>query len=260
MDEGRVEVVVEDRVATLWLDRPTRGNALSPTMMRALVEPLRTLDPSRVRAVLLRGRGRHFCAGYDLGALSALADADDVGEGDAAISELMAVLDALASCPVPTVAALDGACIGGGVLVASFCDLRVATASARLSIPAARLGMMYPLRGVERLVALVGPPTATRWLLDGGEITLKDAALAGFLTVEEERGGSAWATALAIAARAPLAVAGLLQTLRGLVSGEDRAVLRRTHAGAMALCLASADLREGLVAHAERRTPMFEGR
>lgn len=262
VDEGRVRLDVAGTIGTLWFDRPARGNALSIQMMVEAASLLRSVPGGAVRALIVRGAGdRHFCTGYDL---LALPDVRRLGEdgatGDAVIPELMELLDALEGFPAPTIGAVDGSAIGGGVLLLSFCDEAFVGTGARLQVPASRLGMMYPLRGLRRLAAVAGLARAQRWLAGGSEIPLAEAEGAGWIQLVREGSAAdaARVRAAELSERAPLVLSGLAATLRAVGRGDPSA--REIHSEAMARCIQSADIVEGLLAKAERRPPRFEGR
>ncbi|MGC8462931.1 MAG: enoyl-CoA hydratase/isomerase family protein [Acidimicrobiales bacterium] len=163
-------VTVEDGVATLWLNRPDKRNAVTLAMWRALAEHCRRLaTDARVRVLVVRGVGDHFCAGADIADLAAV----DLAEYHQVNTDADA---ALAAFPKPTVAVVTGACVGGGTEIATACDLRFADATARVGITPARLGIVYPAIAVERVVRLAGP-SATKHLLYSAEIVDAERAL-----------------------------------------------------------------------------------
>ncbi len=257
---AEVRLTKEGRVAVLWLSHPQRGNALTVPMMIGAAALLRSIRAEDCVAVVVRGEGeRAFCSGYDLLDLPRESQA----VGDAVLPELMSLLAAIEEVPVPVIAAVSAPAIGGGVLLAAHCDVRIGGAGVRLRIPTTRIGMVYPLRGVRRLVALAGLGAATRWLLFGEDIAVEDALRCGLLdevVPPDEVVGRALALARVLEQRAPLAVGGLLRTLRALGHGVDDADVVRIHREALAACVASEDLVEGIAAAAARREPIFKGR
>jgi enoyl-CoA hydratase/carnithine racemase len=246
--------------AVLTFSHPQRGNALSQPMMVEAAALLRAVRREDAAAIILRGDGeRSFCAGYDLAELPRSSG----GDGDETVPELMGLLRAIEESTVPVIAAVQGHAIGGGVLLLAHCDLRIGGRDLVLRIPTTRIGMVYPLRGVRRLVAVAGLAAATRWLLLGEDIHPEEAHRTGLLD-ELLPNGDVFVRALSLAGilaqRAPLAVEGLLRTLRGLGHGADDEAVRRIHQEAMAACVQSEDLREGIAAAAGRRSPRFVGR
>lgn len=156
-------------VLTLTLNRPERRNALSPDLLEALAAALAD-EGQRARAVILRGAGEEaFSAGYDLGHLT--GSLEDL-EADRRIG---AAVDALRSCPAPVIAVLHGHCYGAAVEIATSCDLRLASPTLRMAVPAVSLGVVYRYEFIARLVDVCGLNRASDILLGMREI---DAATA----------------------------------------------------------------------------------
>jgi enoyl-CoA hydratase/carnithine racemase len=151
-------------VARLTLNRPRRLNAMSPAMMRELLEVSRWLgEQPALRVVLLGGQGRAFCAGFDLDAMRALRahpdrEATDLGRR---------LIEAWLAIPAITLATVQGHCVGGGLLLAAACDLRLAADDTRFAIPEMQLGIPLAWGGVPLLVRLLGPTVAMQLVLDG---------------------------------------------------------------------------------------------
>jgi enoyl-CoA hydratase/carnithine racemase len=162
-------VTREGRVATLWLNRPAKRNAVTYEMWQGIARTCDELaaDPS-VRVLVVRGVGGHFCAGADIG---------DVAERGGEVYFVTQAADrALAAFPKPTIAFIEGSCVGGGAEIALSLDLRIAEAGARFGITPARLGIAYPPFAVERAVQALGP-SATKHLLFSAELVDSARAL-----------------------------------------------------------------------------------
>jgi enoyl-CoA hydratase/carnithine racemase len=244
-----VGISVEHRGAAtwIWLDRPARGNALRPSDMAAAAAAIRA---ARGVAIVLAGRGgRSFSGGYDL---DALGGANPAAER---LPELLDLVDALECAERVTIAAIEGPAVGGGALWASLCDLRIAGPRAEFSIPATRIGVLYPLAGLRRLVGLVGPHTAGEILLGGVPMTAEDGRESGLWSVAEDAIEAAEAACRRLATRAPLALAATAAMLRRLPGGDVDAL----HAAWSERCIRSADFSEGLAAARARREPQFRG-
>lgn len=153
-------------VATVTLSRPERLNALSLPAMAKLLDACQHLShDDDCHVVQLRGVGRAFCAGFDLDALGADAPLDPEG------ADLgRRLIDAWSALPQVTLAAVHGACIGGGVLLAAACDLRIAARDASFRLPEVELGLPLAWGGMPRLVRLVGPAVAAELVLDASPI------------------------------------------------------------------------------------------
>jgi enoyl-CoA hydratase len=253
-----VELAVDGRVATLALARPERRNVLDAETAEALREAAeRVAAEEGVRCVLLTGAGDVFAAGADVEEIAAASAEQNLAYN----ARLRAAVDAVAALPVPSIAALNGHAVGGGLELALACTLRVASARARLGVPEARLGILPATGGLARLPRLLGPSRAARLLLTGELLSGEEARAAGLVDLavapelvrEEARG-----LAERIAAAAPLSVRAIVESLRAdeLVGIEE--ANRRTEER-LALLLRSSDRREGAAAFLERREPRFTG-
>ena len=233
-------------VTLVTIDRPERRNAVDRDALAGLEAAIAAAASDRdTRVFVLTGAGGHFCAGADLTGL----------EDETFAATLRVVLQGLRDASFPTIAAVDGAALGAGTQLAIACDLRVATPTARFGIPAAKLGLMVDHWTVQRLALLAGHGPARSMLLAADVLSGDDAVRLGLA----QRSGSlddalAWATE--IAALAPLTIRGHKIALNRLEAdvGSDPAV-----AEAFSRAWASADLREGLAAFHERRSPAFRG-
>ncbi|MER7891796.1 enoyl-CoA hydratase/isomerase family protein [Micromonospora sp. NPDC094482] len=249
MTVADAEIVVEvtGPVATVVIHHPARRNAMTPAMWRQLPPLLDELeaDPA-VRALVLTGAGDTFCAGADLGDLDELLAA---GDGSIAV----AAEERLAGFAKPTIAAIRGACVGGGCQLAAACDLRIAADDARFGVPPARLGLVYPAPTTRRLARLVGP-SAAKYLLFTAELIDAERALRIGLVDEvlpEERlAARVQEITASIAQRSPLSVAAAKEIV------DDRAAPSRI-AWWHRKALESGEAREGISAVRDRRTPAF---
>jgi enoyl-CoA hydratase/carnithine racemase len=242
-------------VATIWLDRPAKRNAMSYAMWAGLEAACIELagDPS-ARVVVLRGAGGNFCAGADIGELLA-----ERPHGTPTFNDVnMAAEHALATLAKPTVAYVEGDCIGGGCALAIDCDLRIAADGARFGITPSKLGVVYPARSMERVGRLLGP-AAAKYLLFTGRLVDTTAALRIGLVNEVHRPEEAEVALAALcdelAARSLLSVAASKEMLGAIAAtGGVPPELDRHWAE---IAAAAGDLREGVAAFAERRPPQF---
>jgi enoyl-CoA hydratase/carnithine racemase len=211
-------------IAWLGLDRPQRLNALAPAVMREIIAACRWLAArDEVRVVLVCGEGRAFCAGFDLDAMRASRAAIDRETTDLGRQ----MIEALEAIPAITLALVQGHCVGGGVLLAAACDLRLAADDARFRIPEMEIGIPLGWGGVPRLVRLVGPTLAMELVLDCRAFDAAQALDWHFVNrvlpaAELRAAGQAWAQRLA-------------QRPRGAL----RATKQRFLAAADALCSAA---------------------
>lgn len=242
----------DDAIGRIVLDRPEAHNALDRAAMAAF---LAVLDgwagDEGLRAVVVTGRGRSFCAGAALG---------DVEGGDWTDNPLTRLCDALEAFPVPTVAALNGGVYGGGVEIALACDFRVGVTGLRAFVPPARLGIHYEPAGIARAIDRLGAQMARRMFLLAESFDADALHAAGFLdhlVAPEALEGKVAEIAGTLAGLAPLAVRGMKRTIVELSRGTLDAAAARAR---IAACFASEDHAEGLAAQKARRAPRFTGR
>jgi enoyl-CoA hydratase/carnithine racemase len=213
MSEQRVSIERRDHVAVVTLTRPEKRNALDPATFEALDEAARELSADReLRAVVLAGAGKSFCAGIDLAAFAA---------GEAVIRKLLARREgevanlaqrvgwAWRECPVPVIAALHGEVFGGGLQVALGADLRVARPDAKLSVMEVRWGLIPDMSGSQTLRNLVRRDIALELTWTGRIVTGEEAQALGLVTrLAEDPLVDALALAETIAGHSPDAVRG----------------------------------------------------
>ncbi|GAA4538019.1 enoyl-CoA hydratase [Pseudonocardia xishanensis] len=237
--------VGDDRVGTIELDRPERRNALNIETCEGIVAAVERVRAEGARAVVVTGAGTSFCAGADFGEVY----------GADFLAALYAALQAVHTLPVPVVAAVNGPAIGGGTQLAIAADLRVAAEGAVFALPTARLGLAVDPWTIRRLEQVAGGGTA-RALLIGCETV--GARLAWERGLVDRLGtvADAHAWAAELAGLAPLTLAYNKQVLDRVDLAETDPVLQE----AFRACWRSADLEEGRVARAEKRTPAYRGR
>jgi enoyl-CoA hydratase len=234
-------------VALVTIDRPERRNAVDHEALEQLTAAIDRAVASApaTRVVVLTGAGGHFCAGADLTGL------EDAGFA----TVLRGVLDRLHDAPLPVIAAVDGAALGAGTQLAIACDVRVASPRARFGIPAAKLGLMVDHWTVQRLALLAGHGPARAMLL-AADVLDGDAAVRTGLAQRAGDLEDALAWAAEIATLAPLTIQGFKLMLNRLDPAPDQ---DDDIAAAFQRAWASSDLREGLAAFHERRSPEFRG-
>jgi enoyl-CoA hydratase/carnithine racemase len=247
-----IECARDGAIGRITLVRPEAHNALDQSAMRALTKLLDDwAQDAGLRALVLTGTGKSFCAGASLG---------DVGAADWSDNPLTRLCDTLEAFPVPTIAALNGGAYGGGVELALACDFRVGVTGMRAFAPPARLGIHYDPAGLRRAIDRLGSQAARRLFLLAETFDAEALAALGFLdqlVAPEALQAKADEIAATVASLAPLAVRGMKQTI--LEISQNR--LDAAAAGVrIAACFASADHAEGLAASRERRAPRFEGR
>lgn len=244
-------------VGTITLDRAAKRNAVTYEMWTALEAACQAMARDEaVRVVVLRGDGDHFCAGADITELLAERRATQPSFMDVN----MAAEHALATLPKPTVAVVQGDCIGGGAALAIDCDLRIAVDQARFGITPAKLGIVYPPASLERVTRLLGP-AAKRLLFTGDLVDAAEAWRIGLVDEVwpagdvEARVDELCAT---LAARSLLTQAATKQMVGAVLEhGSVPSAMADAWAHEVAV---SGELAEGVAAFGERRAPQFPWR
>lgn len=176
----RIGVSKKDNVATVVIDNPAQRNALTLAMCLELQETMPKLDEDPdINVVVLRGAGNDFCSGVAIGELSSVLM--EPQDGIAVVDHLSRADLAITSITKPTVALVDGACMGGGWQIASACDFIISSERSAYAITPAKIGIIYPRTGIERLVRLVGHSNAKFILLTGETFTSAQAQALGLV-------------------------------------------------------------------------------
>ena len=275
MNTDHISIERSGAVATLWLDRPNKLNALDRPMWSAIPAAVAGLDADpEVRTILLAGRGKGFCAGIDLldhapyigtgGSLS--------GRGESAVGRRQALYEDIrryqlaASCFAntrkPVIAAVHGVCLGAGMDLITACDIRLASTDATFSVRETRVAMVADIGTLQRLPRLIGDGVARELVFTGCDIGAARAREIGLVNevLPDQTGLMARAQAMAqeIAANSPLAVQGSKQVL-GFASRRELEASLDYVALWNAAFLHSEDLGEALAAFTQRRKPEFRG-
>lgn len=246
------ELAIDGHVAVITLRRPEVANRLEPEDLDLLRSYLETVNAdSEIRVLRLEGQGRHFCSGFNIGRLGGA----DVG------ARFEALANALEQARPLTIAVLHGGAYGGATDLALACDFRFGAAATEMSVPAARLGLLFYRGGMERYVTRLGLATAKRILLMADKFDAAGMLACGYLDRLEDSPEALRALAdqwsRELAGLAPLALLGMKKHLNRIARGTlDTAELARD----IAATDASDDLREGALAWREKRAPRFSGR
>jgi enoyl-CoA hydratase len=258
MSEGALHLHLAGGIATVTFDRPASRNAMTWFMyerLQAICEQLR--GDADVRVVRFQGAGGEaFVAGTDIAQFQAFATGED---GVAYERRIDAVVGLVESLPMPTVAVVQGWCIGGGLAIATACDFRIATPASKFGVPIARtLGNCLSMANVARLVAALGRPRAERLLLLAEVLGADEALAAGYLLRVAEPAGiedAAGQLCGQLARLAPLTQQVSKEALNRLLRQslpEAEDLIRR--------CYGSEDFREGVSAFVAKRSPTWRGR
>ncbi len=245
---------IRDGIGHIVLNRPQARNALTFAMYERLAEI--AADPGEARALILTGAGdKAFAAGTDIAQFRAFATAEDAIGYEAKLDR---VLGALERCPIPTIAAVAGACTGGGAGIAAACDMRIAAANARFGFPIARtLGNCLSMANIARLAALIGSARVIDMIFTARLLGAPEAQAAGLVgeILPDRDALLSRATELAnlIASHAPLTLRATKEAVRRLRDNlpPDEDLIR--------LCYTSADFKEGMEAFLTKRPPVWRG-
>jgi enoyl-CoA hydratase len=256
----RVLAETRDGIARITINRPEKLNALDRQTMQEIDGAVAAAgeDPS-VGVLIVTGAGeRAFVAGADIGELSSQTPV----EGTAYARAGQAVLNRLERLGKPSIAAINGYALGGGLELAMACTLRLAAESAKLGQPEVALGIIPGYGGTQRLARLVGAGRALELVLSGDPIDAREAHRIGLVNrvvPAAELLPSAESLARTILTRGPVALRYALQAVReGLQMPLDEGL--SMEAALFGLCCATEDMREGTRAFVEKRKPVFKGR
>ncbi len=252
-----------EAVARLTISNPERRNALDHEILDALAEVLPQLDRGiETRCVVLTGAPPIFSAGYDI---AGIPDQTFERDAEALVAHpFHAAMEAIAKHPWPTIAAVNGHCLGGGLELAITCDLRICAAGAKLGMPPAKLGLIYGHTGLRKFLDTIGLPYTKELFLTGRNLDAERAERIGLVNqvvAAEDVGEESVALAAAVAANAPLSMRGNKHAIDLLQANPE--LTEQQEAGLVALresCFSSEDFREGIRAFAEKRRPRWTGR
>jgi enoyl-CoA hydratase/carnithine racemase len=266
-DYSRFRVEKEGSIRWLILNRPDKRNAMDEDFFRELTEAFTNFDQDpEVRVVIVRGEGKGFSAGIDLGALAGLVGSTSVDAREQLrffILQGQASFTAVELCRKPVIAAIHGFCIGGGVDLSCACDIRLASRDAVFSIRETRMAMVADLGTLQRMPYIVGESWFRELALTGRDFGAEEALRMNFVTrvcddpssLDREAGK----LASEIAACSPLAVQGVKDVMRfdrdnGVKAGLEYVAQKN------AAILISEDLMEAVNAFMEKRAPRFKGK
>lgn len=265
MPEASTVLTVEDAggVRTLTLNRPDALNSLTAQLRQALFgEVQRAAGDDAVRAVVLTGAGRAFCAGQDLREHMALLEAGDPEPLRAVAEHYNPLVAALATLPKPTVAAVNGMAAGAGASLAYACDLRVAASSARFLMAFAKIGLTVDSGASWTLPRLVGYGRAMEMMLLTEPVDAERALAIGMVTrvVPDGEALSVAQQLAAMLATGPTTAYAKIKEAMAAAATADLPEALAVEAGTQAEAAATADHREGVAAFLAKRDPQFLGR
>jgi len=268
MGFDHLEIEKDGRVATLWLNRPDKLNAMSADIWVDIPRAIEDLDADDdIRVIVLAGRGESFTVGIDVNYLAGLntsGPSPAAGNRDLyqTIKRLQRTVSCLAETAKPVIAAIHGYCLGGGANLISACDIRLASADAVFSIRETKMGLVADIGALQRLPAIVGTGVTAEMAMTGADYTASWALDKGLVSeVFDDRDAlmaGARETAHVIAANSPLVTQGIKRILQ---ANDGRTIDQALDYMAQwnSSFLISNDLMEAMSAFVERRDPDFTG-
>jgi enoyl-CoA hydratase len=256
VSEGAVHFSQADGIASVVFDRPEASNAMTTAMYDQLGAACAAIAAdSELRVAIFRGAGEAFVAGTDIREFLPFESAED---GITYEHRIEAVIIAIERLPVPTIAVVEGAAMGGGLLIAAACDLRIATPAARFGVPIARtLGNCLSVANTARLVAELGPARAKRLLLLADSMSAQEALSCGFvIEVLQREGIEHFVNAICrkLISHAPITMRVAKESIRRLSGAlpEDEDLIRAAYG--------SSDFKTGVRAFLAKQRAQWTGR
>lgn len=269
MNNKHFKVEIEHKIAQVFFNRPEKANALDMDAWTEMQTIFETLSQSEdVRVIVLAGEGKHFCAGIDLGLLMSVGKLQDIAcsgkrseKVRALILKLQQSITAIEKCSKPVLAAIHNGCIGGGVDIATACDMRYCTEDAYFTVKEIDLGMVADIGTLQRLPKIISPGMAAEMAYTGRKVFGPEAKSIGlvnqYFDSKETLLEGVMKLASTIAAKSPLSIRGTKEVLHYTRdhSVDDALNYMSTWNAAMLL---SADLTEAFKATMEKRPPKFD--
>jgi len=255
----------QNNVVTLILNRPEKKNSLSLELVDIFLKTLEDLAADdKVRALVIRGSGdTAFCSGFDIRSLPTKLS-DNFNDKLKTLNPVEALFNAVINFPYPVIAMINGAAFGAGCELTICCDIRIGVEGARMGMPPAKLGIVYPWKGLQRFIQTIGLKSTREMFFTGRTYhgkRLKELGLLDYLVSADEVESFTIQMAEEIAANAPLALRGTKRVINFLLQSNvlDESSTAEAESITEAAFL-SEDLKEGQLAFLEKRCPKFKGK
>ena len=259
-------------VGTVWLDRPDKYNALSEPFWLALPQALKSLEADdSIRAIVLAGKGKHFCVGIDLVESGLLSQKRPKGASEAVsnltqlqgTSRFQDAISSLAKCSLPVIAVVHGHCLGAGIDMITACDIRIAAENSNFSVRETRIGLVADIGTLQRLPKILNAGHVAELAYSAKDINAARAEKIGLVNDVYEPFEATYAAGMAlageIAANPPMAVQGTKFMLQQSDTLTTEQSLLMNGMFTLMTSLKSDDLKESMRAFAEKRAPKYTG-
>ena len=255
-----IETSVENRVATLTINRPECANALSGDCVSEITEAINAFDAdASVGAVVITGRGKHFSAGGDINRFKMLIETEQYLQTEN-IANADAMATAIRNCSKPVIAMVNGVATGAGLSCALACDFRVVTPSSKLSMGFVNMGLPGDTGSIYMLIRLLGTSAAEKIMMTGEPVPGKEAVECGLATFLAEEGTLAdvtYAFAEKLAAKSACAIAAQKRIVNKYFYGEELEQYYLDEQKEMVAASRKPDFKEATYAFLEKRKPVF---
>lgn len=269
MNYNHFKVESENKIARVAFNRPEKANAMNMeawTEMQSIFETLSTAD--QVRVIILCGEGKHFCSGIDLELLMSVSGLMDIpcpGKRAEKIRALILILQrtitAIEKCSKPVLAAIHSGCIGGGVDIATACDMRYCSEDAYFTVKEIDLGMVADIGTLQRLPKIIAPGLAAEMAYTGRKVSGPEAKSMGLVNhcyaSKEEMMENVMQIAATIAEKSPVSIRGIKEVLRYTRDHSVEDALNYISVWNAGMLLSN-DLKEAFMAAMQKRRPEFE--
>lgn len=269
MTKELVLVERRDQIGIISINNPEKKNAVNNEILKTIDETLHRMEEEEVRAIIITATGdKVFCSGYDITAFpgdTSNVRVEEAMEKMEKTDYLRLTTRTMENTSVPIIAMIKGHCIGAGFDIAAACDFRYAASGVKISVPPAKLGIVYNPEGIRRAINILGVPRAKELFFLGNSISSEEALKFGFLNNvlpdTEKLEKYTMTVAETLVQNAPLSLRGMKKIFQYCLEHQELSSERRIDSTRLILkAMKSEDASEALKAFLEKRRPMFKGK